>query len=94
MFSLLTGAFFLAGQTVVAETIQWKFNNGLPETRNEARQLDLFAADVARLSNDSLAIKVFHGGPLNLKDNDIVCCLRAVPCSLGSAALATPCPTG
>lgn len=50
---------------------EWKFNNGLPEGRNESKQLDQFAADVAELSNGSLAIKVFHGGSLNLKNNDV-----------------------
>ncbi|MFT5896110.1 MAG: TRAP-type C4-dicarboxylate transport system substrate-binding protein [bacterium] len=50
---------------------EWKFNNGLPEGRNESKQLDQFAADVAELSNNSLAIKVFHGGSLNLKNNDV-----------------------
>lgn len=62
-------ALSLAGQAQAAE---WKFNNGLPETRNEAKQLDMFAADVSELTGDSLKIKVFHGGSLNLKDNDVV----------------------
>ena len=50
---------------------EWKFNNGLPEGRGESKQLENFAADVARLSNGSLTIDVFHGGSLNLKDNDV-----------------------
>ena len=49
----------------------WKFNNGLPEGRGESKQLDTFAADVAELSGGSLKIDVFHGGSLNLKDNDV-----------------------
>ncbi len=60
--SMLTGA-------IAAE---WKFNNGLPETRGEAKQLDMFAEDVGKLTDGSLTIKVFHGGSLNLKDNDVV----------------------
>ncbi len=55
-------------QAIAAE---WKFNNGLPEGRNESKQLDQFAAEVAELSNGSLEIKVFHGGSLNLKNNDV-----------------------
>ena len=55
----------------VANAAEWKFNNGLPEGRNESKQLDQFAADVAELSGDSLKIKVFHGGSLNLKNNDV-----------------------
>ncbi len=57
-----------AGTTFAAE---WKFNNGLPEGRNESKQLDQFAADVAELTDGSLSIKVFHGGSLNLKNNDV-----------------------
>jgi len=76
MKKLLTAGFstaaialcFAAGTTLAAE---WKFNNGLPEGRNESKQLDQFAADVAELTDGSLAIKVFHGGSLNLKNNDV-----------------------
>ena len=49
----------------------WKFNNGLPEGRGESKQLDQFAEEVAELTNGSLNIKVFHGGSLNLKNNDV-----------------------
>ena len=54
-----------------AHAAEWKFNNGLPEGRNESKQLDQFAAEVAELSNGSLSINVFHGGSLNLKNNDV-----------------------
>lgn len=59
---------FAAGPASAAE---WKFNNGLPEGRGESRQLEIFAADVAELTGGSLTIDVFHGGSLNLKDNDV-----------------------
>jgi len=62
------GAGLLAGAAHAAE---WKFNNGLPEGRGESKQLEQFAADVADLSGGSLTIDVFHGGSLNLKDNDV-----------------------
>lgn len=68
---LVVAAFGLAVLPNVAGAAEWKFNNGLPETRNEAKQLDQFAADVAELSDGSLNIDVFHGGSLNLKDNDV-----------------------
>ena len=64
--ALLLGIF--AGTVGAAE---WKFNNGLPEGRGESAQLETFAADVADLTGDSLMIEVFHGGSLNLKDNDV-----------------------
>lgn len=54
-----------------ASAAEWKFNNGLPEGRGESKQLETFAKDVAELSGGSLTINVFHGGSLNLKDNDV-----------------------
>ena len=61
----------LLGASGTAISAEWKFNNGLPEGRNESKQLDQFASDVAELSNGSVDIKVFHGGSLNLKNNDV-----------------------
>ena len=66
--SAVVGLGLLAGGAVAAE---WKFNNGLPEGRGESKQLEQFAADVGELSGGSLKISVFHGGSLNLKDNDV-----------------------
>ena len=63
------GLAVLAGSVGASE---WKFNNGLPEGRNESKQLETFAADVAELTGGSLAIDVFHGGSLNLKNEDVV----------------------
>lgn len=70
LLSLTTvvGIGLTASSTLATE---WKFNNGLPEGRGESKQLDTFAADVAELSGGSLTIDVFHGGSLNLKDNDV-----------------------
>jgi len=59
---------FASAQVVATE---WKFNNGLPEGRGESKQLDQFAEEVAELSNGSLNIDVFHGGSLNLQNNDV-----------------------
>ncbi len=69
LFAAAAGAAMLAGSAGAAE---WKFNNGLPEGRNESKQLESFAADVAELTGGSLAINVFHGGSLNLKNEDVV----------------------
>ena len=55
-----------------AQAAEWKFNNGLPEGRNESKQLDMFAAEVTEATGGSLKIDVFHGGSLNLKNNDVV----------------------
>lgn len=67
-FLAVFGLSIFAGLSNAAE---WKFNNGLPEGRGESKQLETFAADVAELSGGSLTVKVFHGGSLNLKDNDV-----------------------
>ncbi len=75
MFKLVRSSLFavlgLGIAATTANAAEWKFNNGLPEGRGESKQLEKFAADVAELSGDSLKIKVFHGGSLNLKDNDV-----------------------
>jgi len=70
-FTFLTIALGFFISSGVVNATEWKFNNGLPEGRDESRQLDQFAADVAELSNGSLSISVFHGGSLNLKNNDV-----------------------
>jgi len=67
-FSVAAVLALTAGAVDAAE---WKFNNGLPEGRGESGQLETFAADVAELTGGSLTIDVFHGGSLNLKDNDV-----------------------
>ena len=66
------GAAALAVLAASAQAQDWTFNNGLPEGRAESRQLDLFAADVAELTDGALTIDVFHGGSLNLKNEDVV----------------------
>lgn len=68
---LLTAATVIGVSTMGANAAEWKFNNGLPEGRNESKELDQFAADVAELSDNSLSIEVFHGGSLNLNNNDV-----------------------
>lgn len=67
----LSAALVLGLAATAADAAEWKFNNGLPEGRGESAQLDTFAADVAELTDGSLTIEVFHGGSLNLKDNDV-----------------------
>lgn len=69
--SFRTAAITLCFSAGIVSAAEWKFNNGLPEGRNESKQLDQFAADVAELSGGSLSVKVFHGGSLNLKNNDV-----------------------
>ena len=68
---LLQVALGICISAAAAQAADWKFNNGLPEGRGESKQLETFAAEVAELSGGSLNIDVFHGGSLNLKDNDV-----------------------
>jgi TRAP-type transport system periplasmic protein len=65
----IAGVAILAGGALAQE---WRFNNGLPEGRQESRQLEIFAEEVSELSNGELALNVFHGGSLNLRDNDVL----------------------
>lgn len=69
ILAVAAGLSLVAGGAIAQE---WKFNNGLPEGRNESKQLDQFAADVAELSGGDIAVNVFHGGSLNLKNEDVV----------------------
>jgi len=57
---------------IYAAEFSWKFNNGLPETRNESKELDRFADDVKNATNGGLNIKIYHGGSLGLKNNDVL----------------------
>ena len=69
---LLSISCLLISSLVNALEFNWKFNNGLPETRNESKELDRFAADVKKATNGGLNIKVYHGGSLGLKNNDVL----------------------
>ena len=71
IIKIITTTVALVLTSVGVHATEWKFNNGLPEGRGESKQLETFAADVTQLSGGSLTIDVFHGGSLNLKDNDV-----------------------
>jgi len=71
LISILSFSVLITNQVFAAE-FSWKFNNGLPETRNESKELDRFAADVKKATNGGLDIKVYHGGSLGLKNNDVL----------------------
>jgi TRAP-type C4-dicarboxylate transport system substrate-binding protein len=71
LISILTFSVLVTNYVFAAE-FSWKFNNGLPETRNESKELDRFAADVKKATKGALDIKVYHGGSLGLKNNDVL----------------------
>ena len=69
--TLLAGT-LLFSTPIFAQDFSWKFNNGLPENRNESKELDRFADDVGAATDKKLQIKVYHGGSLGLKNEDVL----------------------
>ncbi len=61
-------------QTVNAAEL--RFNNPLPESRPETRELMRFAEDVGKHSGGAVTIKMHNGGSLGIKDADV---LRVLP---------------
>ncbi len=59
-----------------AQAQEWRFNNFLPETRPETKELEQYAADVKAKTNGEIDIKVFSGSSLGLKNTDV---LRFLP---------------
>ncbi len=60
----------------VAQAQEWRFNNFLPESRPESKELEQYAADVKEKTKGEIDIKVFSGGSLGLKNTDV---LRFLP---------------
>lgn len=66
-----------AGATVSQSMAEeWRFNNFLPETRPESAELNKFTDEVNAKLGDTLALKIFGGGSLGLKNTDA---LRFLP---------------
>ncbi|PNH93859.1 TRAP transporter substrate-binding protein DctP [Vibrio diazotrophicus] len=74
--NILTGVGVSLLSMSVAQAQEWRFNNFLPETRPETKELEQFAADVKAKTNGEIDIKVFSGGSLGLKNTDV---LRFLP---------------
>lgn len=49
-----------------------RFNNPLPESRPETKELTKFAEDVAKNSGGAVTIKMQNGGSLGIKDADVL----------------------
>jgi len=58
--------------SATAANVEWKFNNGLPETRNESKELNMFAEQIGKNSGGKFKVKVYHGGSLGLKNADVL----------------------
>ncbi len=74
----------LASVNAVAADFEWKFNNGLPETRGESKELNAFAEAVSQATDGRLKIQVYHGGSLGLKNEDV---LRWLPSGVSEMGL-------
>ncbi|PKO63008.1 MAG: C4-dicarboxylate ABC transporter substrate-binding protein [Betaproteobacteria bacterium HGW-Betaproteobacteria-18] len=57
---------------VAASAAELRFNNPLPETRPETKELAKFAEDVAKNSGGVVTIKLHNGGSLGIKDADVL----------------------
>jgi len=78
------GLSLLAGASALAADVEWKFNNGLPETRGESQELNAFAEEVAKATDGRMKIQVYHGGSLGLKNEDV---LRWLPSGVSEMGL-------
>jgi len=58
--------------TLAAHAAELRFNNPLPETRPETKELMRFAQDVAKYSAGEVTIKLYNGGALGIKDADVL----------------------
>jgi len=61
-----------ASLTLAAHANELRFNNPLPETRPETKELTRFAEDVGKNSNGAVTIKLHNGGSLGIKDADVL----------------------
>jgi TRAP-type C4-dicarboxylate transport system substrate-binding protein len=55
-----------------AQAAELRFNNPLPESRPETRELMRFAEDVGKNSGGAVTIKMHNGGSLGIKDADVL----------------------
>lgn len=58
--------------TLAAHATELRFNNPLPESRPETRELMKFADDVGKNSAGAVTIKMHNGGSLGIKDADVL----------------------
>lgn len=57
---------------LTAHATELRFNNPLPESRAETRELMKFAEDVGKNSGGAVTIKMHNGGSLGIKDADVL----------------------
>jgi len=68
----LFGALAIGSFALGAQAAEIRFNNPLPETRPETKELNRFADDVGKNSAGAVTIKMFNGGSLGIKDADVL----------------------
>ncbi|MCW5630830.1 MAG: TRAP transporter substrate-binding protein DctP [Rhodoferax sp.] len=57
---------------LAAHAAELRFNNPLPESRPETRELNRFAEEVGKNSGGAVTIKMYNGGSLGIKDADVL----------------------
>lgn len=57
---------------MAAQAAELRFNNPLPESRPETRELMKFAEDVGKNSGGAVTVKMHNGGSLGIKDADVL----------------------
>ena len=57
---------------LAAHAAELRFNNPLPESRPETRELMKFAEDVGKNSGGAVTVKMHNGGSLGIKDADVL----------------------
>lgn len=72
MQRLTIGLIGAASLTLAAHANELRFNNPLPETRPETKELARFAEDVGKNSGGAVTIKLHNGGSLGIKDADVL----------------------
>ena len=72
MRRLVLGIAWSVSLTLAAHAAELRFNNPLPETRPETKELMRFAQDVAKYSAGEVTIKLYNGGALGIKDADVL----------------------
>jgi TRAP-type C4-dicarboxylate transport system substrate-binding protein len=72
MQRLALGLVGTATLTLAAHAAELRFNNPLPESRPETKELARFAEDVGKNSGGAVTIKLHNGGSLGIKDADVL----------------------
>ena len=69
---IATGVLGYGALTLGVNAAELRFNNPLPESRPETKELAKFADDVGKNSGGAVTLKLHNGGSLGIKDADLL----------------------